>query len=80
VLGQSVKLTLIGIGIGFVGAVTLTRFLASLLYGWAPFLVRITYAIFISTVEVIAFFLPLLMANCRTADGAFNPDDEDHKG
>jgi ABC-type antimicrobial peptide transport system permease subunit len=33
ILGQTLKLTLIGVGLGLVGAFVLARFLASLLFG-----------------------------------------------
>jgi putative ABC transport system permease protein len=36
VVGQGFKLTLVGVGIGIVGALVLTRFLSSLLYGIRP--------------------------------------------
>jgi predicted permease len=60
VIGQGMKLTLIGIGLGTAGALALTRFLASLLVGVSPTdtLTFVTLAVLLGLVALLACYLP----------------------
>jgi putative ABC transport system permease protein len=60
VIGQGMKLTLIGIGLGAAGALVLTRFLTSLLVGVSPAdpLTFATLAVLFSLVALLACYLP----------------------
>jgi len=59
-IGQGMKLTLIGIAIGFVGAIVVTRLMRSLLFAVAPTdLVTFTIsAVALTAVALLACFLP----------------------
>jgi len=59
-IGQGMKLTLIGVAIGFIGAIAATRLMSSLLFAVAPTdLVTFTVsAIFLALVALLACFLP----------------------
>ncbi len=60
VVGQGIKLTLVGLGIGLVGCVALTRLLSSLLYGVAP-LDPITFAVaslVLTVAALLAGYIP----------------------
>jgi predicted permease len=60
VLGQGMALTLVGLGLGLVGALLLTRLLASLLYGVSPGdpATYILVALVLACVALIACFVP----------------------
>ena len=60
VVGQGLKLALIGVGIGIAGALALTRFLASLLYGVKPTdpLTFIAVSLILIAVALLACYIP----------------------
>jgi len=60
VVGQGFKLTLIGIGIGTLSAIALTRFLSSLLYGVKPTdpFTFTAVSIVLASVAMIASYIP----------------------
>jgi predicted permease len=60
VAGQGLKLTLIGVALGIAGALALTRFLASLLYGVKPTdpLTFVAVAIILAGVALLACYIP----------------------
>jgi putative ABC transport system permease protein len=60
VVGQGFKLTLIGVGIGFICALGLTRFLSSSLYGVKPIdpLMFTLLSLFLASVALIASYIP----------------------
>ncbi|HEX5411181.1 MAG TPA: ABC transporter permease, partial [Terriglobia bacterium] len=60
VLGQGMILTLIGVGIGIVGALGLTRFLSSLLYGIKPTdpLTFVVVSLLLTGVALLACYIP----------------------
>ncbi len=60
VIGQGMKLTLIGIGLGAAAALALTRFLANLLVGVSPAdpLTFLTLAVLFSLVALLACYFP----------------------
>jgi putative ABC transport system permease protein len=60
VVGQGLKLTLMGVGAGIVGALALTRFMSSLLYGVKPTdpVTFIAVSLFLTVVALLAGFLP----------------------
>ena len=60
VVGQGVKLTLIGVGIGIIGALALTRFLSSLLYGVKPTdpLTFVAVSLLLVAVALLAVYIP----------------------
>lgn len=60
VVGQGLKLTLIGVVIGTIGAFLLTRFLSSLLYGVKPTdpLTFIAVSVILTAVALVASFIP----------------------
>jgi putative ABC transport system permease protein len=60
VIGQGLKLALIGVGIGIAGALALTRFLASLLYGVKPTdpLTFIAVSLILIAVALLACYIP----------------------
>jgi predicted permease len=60
VVGQGFKLTLIGVGIGIIGAPALTRSLSSLLYGVKPTdpLTSIAVSLILAAVALVACYLP----------------------
>lgn len=60
VVAQGFKLTLIGVGIGAIGALGLTRFLASLLYGVRPTdpLTFIAVSLLLTAVALLASYIP----------------------
>ncbi len=60
VLGQGLKLALIGVAIGIAGALALTRFLASLLYGVKPTdpLTFIAVSLILIVVALLACYIP----------------------
>jgi predicted permease len=64
VVGQGFKLTLIGLGVGIAGALALTRFLASLLYGVKPTdpLTLIAVSLILTAVAALACYVPALRA------------------
>jgi len=60
VLGHGLRLTLIGIAVGIAGAMALTRFLSSLLYGvkpWDP-LTFVEVSLLLAGVALLACFIP----------------------
>jgi putative ABC transport system permease protein len=59
-IGQGMKLTLIGVVVGFVGAIALTRLMSGLLFGVAPtdFVTFAGSAIALTVVAMLACFLP----------------------
>jgi len=60
VIGQGMLLALLGVGIGLVGAVGVTRFLRGLLFGIEP-LDLLTFgaaALFLSAVAFVACYVP----------------------
>jgi putative ABC transport system permease protein len=65
VIGQGLKLALIGVAIGIVGALALTRFLASLLYGVKPTdpLTFIAVSIILIAVGLAACYFPARRAS-----------------
>jgi len=65
VLGQGTRLTLIGVGIGIVSALTLTRLMSSLLYGISA-ADPVTFAIVIVILMGVAFFATFLPARHAT--------------
>jgi putative ABC transport system permease protein len=60
VVGQGLRLTLIGVGLGLIGALGVTRFLASLLYGIEPTdaMTLVTVSLLLSGVAVLACYIP----------------------
>jgi putative ABC transport system permease protein len=60
VIGQGLRLALIGVAIGICGALALTRFLASLLYGVKPTdpLTFITVSLILIAVALLACYIP----------------------
>jgi putative ABC transport system permease protein len=60
VVGQGLRLTLIGLGVGLAGALALTRFLVSLLYGVKPTdpLTLVTVSLILAAVALLACYLP----------------------
>jgi putative ABC transport system permease protein len=60
VVGQGFKLTLAGVGIGIIGALALTRFLSSLLYGVKPTdpLTFIAVSLILTAVAAVASYIP----------------------
>jgi putative ABC transport system permease protein len=60
VVGQGIKLTLIGVAIGIAGALALTRFLASLLYEVKPTdpLTFIAVSLILTAVALLACYIP----------------------
>lgn len=60
VVGQGFKLILIGMGIGIIGALALTRFLTSLLYGVKPTdpLTFIAVSLILTAVALVASYIP----------------------
>jgi len=60
VVGQGFRMTLIGVGIGLVGALGLMRFLASLLYGVKPTdpLTFIAVSLILTVVALFACYIP----------------------
>ncbi len=60
VVGQGFKLTLVGLGIGIAGALAMTRFLASLLYGVKPSdpLTFIAVSLILTATALLACYIP----------------------
>jgi predicted permease len=60
VVGQGLQMTLIGVGIGIVGALVLTRFLSSLLYGVKPTdpLTFVAVSLILIAVALVACYIP----------------------
>ena len=60
ILGHSVKLTLIGVGLGLAGAFALVRFLTSLLFGVGAYdaVTFIGVPVLLATVAIVASYLP----------------------
>jgi putative ABC transport system permease protein len=60
VIGQGLKLTLMGVAIGIAGALALTRFLASLLYGITPTdpLTFLAVSVALMAVALLACYIP----------------------
>jgi putative ABC transport system permease protein len=65
VIGQGMKLALIGVAIGLAGALGLTRFLSDLLYGVEPGdpLTLVAVSTLLIGVAVIASYIPALQAS-----------------
>ncbi len=63
-IGQGMKLTLIGVAIGFIGAIAATRLMSSLLFAVAPtdLVTFAVSAVFLTLVALLACFLPALRA------------------
>jgi len=60
VVGQGLKLTLIGMGMGIIGALVLTRFLSSLLYGVRPSdpATFLAVSFLLASVALLASYIP----------------------
>ncbi len=60
VVGQGIILALLGVAIGIVGALALTRFLVSLLYGVKPTdpLTFTAVSVILTSVAVLASYIP----------------------
>ena len=60
VVGQGLKLTLMGVGIGIIGALGLTRFLSSLLYGVKATdpVTFVGVSILLAAVALLASYIP----------------------
>jgi predicted permease len=60
IMGQGLRLALIGVAIGIVGAVALTRFLSSLLFGVKPtdLLTFIAVSLILTSVALVASYIP----------------------
>jgi len=60
VVGQGLKLTLMGAGVGMMGALALTRFLSSLLYGVTPTdpLTFVVVSLVLTSVALAACYIP----------------------
>ncbi len=60
VVGQGLKMTLVGVGVGVLGAVVLTRFLSALLYGVKPTdpLTFAAVVLILTAVALLASYLP----------------------
>jgi ABC-type antimicrobial peptide transport system permease subunit len=59
-IGQGMKLTVIGVTIGFIGAIAITRLTSSLLFSVAPtdFVTFAVSAVALTLVALLACFLP----------------------
>jgi putative ABC transport system permease protein len=60
VVGQGFKLTLIGVGVGIAGALAVTRFMSSLLYGVRPTdpLTFVGFSLILTGVALLASYIP----------------------
>jgi len=60
VVGQGLKLTLAGLGLGVVGAIAVTRVLSSVLYGISPTdpLSFLTVSLALTMVAIVASYVP----------------------
>jgi len=60
ILSHGIKLTLIGVGIGLIGAFALTRLMATMLFGVAPTDATTfgTIAVLLVSVALLACFIP----------------------
>ena len=60
VMGEGLRLTVLGLGIGLTGALVLTRFLSSILYGVRPSdpMTFVMVALILATVALLASFMP----------------------
>jgi len=60
ILGQGMKLTLVGIGVGLLGAFALTRLMATMLFGVAPTdaTTFASIAVLLIVVALLACYLP----------------------
>lgn len=66
VIGQGLRLTVIGMAIGIISALALTRFLASLLYGVKPTdpVTFVTVSLVLAGVALLACYIPARRAMC----------------
>jgi putative ABC transport system permease protein len=64
ILGQGALLTAIGVGIGLVGALGVTRFLRALLYGVSPFdpMSFVTVTLVLASIGFLASYVPAMRA------------------
>jgi putative ABC transport system permease protein len=60
VVGQGFKLTLLGVGIGIIGALALTRFLSNLLFGVTPTdpLTFVVFSLLLTGMALLASYIP----------------------
>ena len=60
VMGEGLRLTVLGLGIGLTGALVLTRFLSSILYGVRPSdpMTFVMVALILATLALLASFMP----------------------
>ena len=64
VIGQGFEMALVGVGVGIAGALVLTRFLSSLLYGVSPHdpMTFVGVAVLLLTVALAACWIPAMKA------------------